>query len=79
MARVAICSPSEERGNANLIYEVYMRNTTNNLIYWVVMHRRERGRSGPEVGKTSASILYTFPAGVSPGLARDCHLRFPRI
>ena len=25
------------------------------------------------------SSLYTFPAGVSPGLARDCHLRFPRI
>jgi len=46
MARVAICSPSEERGNANLIYEVYMRNTTNNLIYWVVMHRRERAGVG---------------------------------
>lgn len=25
------------------------------------------------------SSLYTFPAGVSPGLARDCRLRFPRI
>jgi hypothetical protein len=25
------------------------------------------------------SSLYTFPAGISPGLARDCHLRFPRI
>ena len=25
------------------------------------------------------SSLYTFPAAVSPGLARDCHLRFPRI
>src|SRR5271157_6355177 len=25
------------------------------------------------------SSLYTFPDGVSPGLARDCHLRFPRI
>src|SRR5271170_7621536 len=25
------------------------------------------------------SSLYTFPAGVSPGLARDCQLRFPRI
>jgi hypothetical protein len=25
------------------------------------------------------SSLYTFPAGVPPGLARDCHLRFPRI
>jgi hypothetical protein len=24
------------------------------------------------------SSLYTFPAGVSPGLARDCQLRFPR-
>ena len=25
------------------------------------------------------SSLYTFPAGISPGLARDCHLRVPRI
>jgi len=25
------------------------------------------------------SSLYTFPAGVSPGLARDCHFRVPRI
>jgi hypothetical protein len=25
------------------------------------------------------SSLYTFPVGISPGLARDCHLRFPRI
>jgi len=25
------------------------------------------------------SSLYTFPAGISPVLARDCHLRVPRI
>jgi hypothetical protein len=25
------------------------------------------------------SSLYTFPASASPGLARDCHLRFPRL
>ena len=25
------------------------------------------------------SSLYTFPAGISPGLARDCYLRFPGI
>jgi len=25
------------------------------------------------------SSLYTFPAGICPGLARDCHLRIPRI
>jgi hypothetical protein len=25
------------------------------------------------------SSLYTFPAGISPGLARDCHLRFPEF
>ena len=33
---------------------------------------------GPEL-RCCPSSLYTFPAGVSPGLARDCHLRFPRI
>ena len=25
------------------------------------------------------SSLYTFPADIFPGLARDCPLRFPRI
>jgi hypothetical protein len=35
-------------------------------------------RKIPEL-RCCPSSLYTFPAGVSPGLARDCHLRFPRI
>src|SRR6202035_971325 len=33
---------------------------------------------GPGI-RCCPSSLYTFPAGVSPGLARDCHLRFPRL
>jgi len=35
-------------------------------------------RKNPEL-RCCPSSLYTFPAGVSPGLARDCQLRFPRI
>ena len=30
---LAICSPSSDRGNMNLIYKVFIHNTTNNLIY----------------------------------------------
>ena len=35
-------------------------------------------RKTPEL-RCCPSSLYTFPASVSPGLARDCHSRFPRI
>ena len=35
-------------------------------------------RESPEL-RCCPSSLYTFPADAFPGLARDCHLRFPRI
>ena len=43
------------------------------LDYPFTLSRKSRGL------RCCPSSLYTFPAGVSPGLARDCHLRFPRI
>jgi hypothetical protein len=39
--------------------------------------RAKRGAGGGTW--TLMGRLYTFPAGVSPGLARDCHLRFPEF